>query len=94
LTQTATSRLWHPSTKRAPPRFTNAEYFSSAQKLAELVASWPRNRPIEVWNTFAGVAPFTDLKPVKKFTNRKVAAERIWVAIHVDLSPETSASEN
>src|ERR1700683_4989437 len=64
----------------------NAEYFGSSQELAKLVASWPRTRPVEVWNSFAGVAPFTDLKPVKKFTNRKVAAERIWTAIQVLLA--------
>ena len=61
----------------------NAEYFGSSQELAKLVASWPRTRPVEIWNSFAGVAPFTDLKPVKKFTNRKVAVERIWMAIQV-----------
>jgi hypothetical protein len=25
------------------------------------------------WNSFAGVAPFGDLKPVKDFTSRKLA---------------------
>ena len=64
----------------------NAEYFGSSQELAKLVASWPRTRPVEIWNSFAGVAPFTDLKPVKKFTNRKVAVERIWTAIQVLLA--------
>jgi len=64
----------------------NAEYFGSSQQLAKLVASWPRNRPVEIWNSFAGVAPFTTLKPVKKFTNRKVAVERIWTAIQVLLA--------
>jgi hypothetical protein len=64
----------------------NAEYFGSSQELAKLVASWPRTRPVEIWNSFAGVAPFTDLKPVKKFTNRKVAVERIWLAIQVLLA--------
>jgi hypothetical protein len=61
----------------------NAEYFGSSQELAKLVASWPRNRPVEIWNSFAGVAPFATLKLVKKFTNRKVALERIWAAIQV-----------
>ena len=27
------------------------------------------------------MAPFTDLKPVKKFTDRKVAVARIWAAV-------------
>jgi hypothetical protein len=37
----------------------DAEYFGSSQELAKLVASWPRNRPVEIWNSFAGIAPFT-----------------------------------
>ena len=61
----------------------NAEYFGSPQELAKLVASWPRTRPVEIWNSFAGVAPFTALKPVKKFTDRKVAVARIWEAVQV-----------
>jgi hypothetical protein len=61
----------------------NAEYFGSSQELAKLVASWPRTRPVEIWNSFAGVAQFTTLTAVKKFTNRKVAVERIWAAIQV-----------
>lgn len=36
---------------------------------------------VEIWNPFAGVAPFTDLKPVKKFTDRKSAVARTWAAI-------------
>ena len=61
----------------------NTEYFGSSQELAKLVASWPRTRPVEIWNSFAGVAPFTALKPVKKFTDRKVAVARIWEAVQV-----------
>jgi hypothetical protein len=61
----------------------NAEYFGSPQELAKLVASWPRTRPVEIWNSFAGVAPFTGLKPVKKFTDRKTAVARIWEAVQV-----------
>jgi hypothetical protein len=67
-------------------KIQNAEYFGSSQELAKLVASWPRNRPVEIWNSFAGIAPFTDLKPVKKFTNRKMAVERIWTAIQALLA--------
>jgi hypothetical protein len=32
-------------------------------------------------NSFAGVVPFDDLKPVKKFTSRKAAIGRIWQAV-------------
>ncbi len=61
----------------------DAEYFGSSQGLATVVASWHHTRSVEIWNSFAGVAPFTTLKPVKKFTNRKAAVERIWTEIQV-----------
>jgi hypothetical protein len=64
----------------------NAEYFGSSQELAKLAASWPGNRPVEIWNSFAGVAPFTSLQPVKRFTNRKVAVARIWKAVQALLA--------
>ncbi len=49
--------------------------------MAKLAAAWPTSRLAETWNSFAGVAPFDDLKPVKKFTDRKSAVTRIWQAI-------------
>jgi hypothetical protein len=67
-------------------KINHAEYFGSSQELAKLVASWPANRPVEVWNSFAGVAPFTKLKPVKRFTDRKVAVVRIWEAVQALLA--------
>jgi hypothetical protein len=54
------------------------ESFSSQQELASLVASWPADRLIEVWNGIPG------LTPVKKFTDRKSAVARIW-AIQRDI---------
>jgi hypothetical protein len=51
------------------------ETFSSQQELASLVAEWPADRLIEVWNGIPG------LTPVKKFTDRKSAVARIWKAI-------------
>ena len=57
-----------------------SQSFTSQKELAKLTADWPTSRLVETWNSFAGVAPFTDLKPVKKFTNRKVAVARIWNA--------------
>jgi hypothetical protein len=62
-------------------KINNAEYFGSAQELAKLAASWPARRPVEIWNSFAGVAPFTSLKPVKKFPNRKAAVADLWKAV-------------
>jgi hypothetical protein len=52
--------------------------FSTSQELAKLTTDWPLSRLVETWNSFAGVAPFDELKPVKKFTSRKVAVARIW----------------
>jgi hypothetical protein len=72
----------------------DAEYFGSSLDLAKLVASWPRSRPVEIFNSFAGVPPFADLKPVKKFTNRKVAVERIWTAIQVLLANVAKPATN
>jgi len=57
------------------------EQFSTEKELSRLAATWPSDRLIEVWNGFAGVVPFADLKPVKKFTDRKTAVARIWKAI-------------
>jgi hypothetical protein len=57
--------------------------FSTKKDLAKLSAAWPIARFAEVWNVFAGVVPFGDLKPVKKFTDRKTAIARIWKAIQV-----------
>jgi hypothetical protein len=55
--------------------------FATEKEFAKLSADWPLSRFVEVWNTFAGVVPFGDLKPVKKFTDRKTAVSRIWKAI-------------
>ncbi len=58
------------------------EQFASEKELAKLAAKWPADRLINVSNSFAGVAGFgADLKPVKKFTDRKTAVKRIWAAI-------------
>jgi Protein of unknown function (DUF3489) len=61
-------------------KINSAEYFGTARELNKLASSWPANRLVEVWNSFAGVAPFGNLKPVKKFPDRKAVA-RIWEAI-------------
>jgi len=62
-------------------KINSAEYFGTPRELNKLAGSWPANRLVEVWNSFAGVAPFGNLKPVKKFTDRKAAVARIWEAI-------------
>jgi len=57
------------------------ETFASQKELVKLAADWPMSRLVDIWNSFAGVAPFDDLKPVKKFTTREIAVNRIWAAI-------------
>ena len=58
------------------------EPFATLKDLAKLTAAtWPISRLVDIWNSFAGVAPFNDLKPVKKFNNRKAALVRIWQAV-------------
>ncbi|HEY7334150.1 MAG TPA: DUF3489 domain-containing protein [Bryobacteraceae bacterium] len=69
-----------------PASADNPQAFATEKELAKLGAEWPAGRLIEIWNSFAGVAPFDDLKPVKKFTNRQVAVRRIWQAV-ARLSP-------
>jgi hypothetical protein len=44
---------------------------------------------VDTWNSFAGVAPFDELKPVKKFASRKAAVARIWAAVE-RLSPDAA----
>ena len=51
------------------------EPFTSEKELAQLAADWPSSRLVDIWNRIPG------LTPVKRFTNRAVAAARIWRAV-------------
>ena len=64
-----------------PAGADESQAFSSAKELAKLTAEWPVSRLIDTWDSFAGVAPFDKLKPVKKFTSRGAAVARIWKVI-------------
>ena len=64
-----------------PAAQDNVVAFATEKELTKLSADWPITRFVEVWNAFAGAPPFGELKPVKKFTDRKTAAARIWTAI-------------
>jgi len=72
------------------------EQFASEKDLAKLAADWPTDRLVQIWNSFAGVAGIgSDLKPVKKFTDRKTAVARIWKAVQkldAPATPETAAA--
>ena len=70
------------------------EHFATEKELAAAASNWPSDRLVQVWNSFAGVAGFgADLKPVKKFTDRKSAVARIWKAIQkLDGAAEAEAT--
>jgi site-specific recombinase XerD len=72
-----------------PAGADESQSFSTEKELAKLTAEWPASRLLDAWNSFAGVAPFDELKPVKKFTDRKAAVARIWAAIQ-RLSPDVA----
>jgi Protein of unknown function (DUF3489) len=70
-----------------------SQSFSTQKELAKLTAEWPASRLVETWNSFAGVASFDELKPVKKFTDRNAAVARIWKAVQrlsPDLAPQST----
>jgi len=70
------------------------EHFATEKELAAVASNWPADRLVQVWNSFAGVAGFgAELKPVKKFTDRKRAVGRIWKAIQkLDGAAEAEAT--
>jgi hypothetical protein len=65
----------------SPASADESQSFRNQKELAMLTADWPASRLVDTWNSFAGVAPFDDLKPIKKFTNREIAVERIYKAV-------------
>jgi Protein of unknown function (DUF3489) len=54
---------------------TPSESFSSQQELAKLVAGWPAERVVAVWNSLPGV------ETVKRFKSSNSAAGRMWERI-------------
>jgi hypothetical protein len=75
----------------SPANADNLGMFASEKELAKLSADWQATRLVEVWNSFAGVTPFDDLKSVRKFTGRKAAVARIWTAVQrlsADAAPQ------
>src|SRR5882762_8254316 len=54
---------------------TPFDTFASQKELASLIAKWPAERLVAIWNSLAGVTP------VKKFKNAKAAAGKIWERI-------------
>jgi RHS repeat-associated protein len=55
--------------------------FSHQGELARLLEFLSGAELVQIWNRFAGVTPFGELKPVRKFTDRQAAITRIWKAV-------------
>jgi hypothetical protein len=72
-----------------PAGADQSQSFTNQKELGKLTAEWPASRLVEIWNSFAGITPFDDLKPVKKFTSRKAAVARNWQAV-ARLSPDAA----
>jgi uncharacterized protein DUF3489 len=51
--------------------------FSTRDELTQETAPWPTARFVPIWNSIPGVVA------VKKFTDRKTALQRIWIAIQI-----------
>jgi hypothetical protein len=64
-------------------RVAGALNFDSQAGLANLAADkgWNKEWLTELWNDFAGVVPFDELRVQKCFKNRDYAVARIWNAI-------------
>ena len=62
-----------------------AARFSSIDELAQVTQDWPLARLVAVWNGLPG------LTPVSKFTDRRTAIARIWMALQ-DPVESTNAS--
>jgi len=49
-----------------------ADHFSSLDELRQVAAHWPASRLVRLWNSLPSVTP------VKRFTDRTTALNRIW----------------
>jgi hypothetical protein len=73
----------YPSRARnSPPR--DGVGFTNERELWAVTKAWPSKRLVEIWNKLPSVTP------VRKFTDRKTAIRRIWLAIQ-KLSPADRA---
>src|SRR4051794_39141538 len=64
----------------------DAELVRSFEEWERRACSWPLKRLVAIWNDLPGVVP------VGKFTNRKIALERIWRFLQVS-EPATPRKE-
>ena len=64
-----------------------ADHFTSRDELAHLTTQWPASRLVRLWNGLPGVTP------VKRFTDRKTALDRIWKALANGSARSTARSK-
>ncbi len=88
-----TDNIMAHATAQEAEAVPSAERFRNQAGLAKLAANWPTARLVEIFNSLPGVSP------VKKFTDRKTAAGRIWKAIQslrqsLPAEPEASAEQH
>ncbi len=75
----------HPTTQDAEST-PGAERFATAAEFAEVAATWPASRLIEIWNSLPGVTAIT------KFKDRKSAIAKIWNVIQTLGDPAPQAA--
>jgi hypothetical protein len=78
----------HGTPEEAAAATTNPfDSFSSQKELAVLIATWPAERLVAIWNSLPGV------EPVEGFKSPKFAANRIWERIQGLGEPEKPKAE-
>ena len=64
-----------------------ADHFTSRDELAHLTTQWPASRLVRLWNGLPSVTP------VRRFTDRRTALDRIWKALANGSARSTSRSK-
>src|SRR6266849_3133502 len=74
-----------PATGALKPE--GADHFTSRDELDHLTTRWPAARLVRLWNGLPGVTP------VKRFTDRRTALDRIWKTLANGSARFTSRSK-
>jgi hypothetical protein len=74
-----------PTLSEEDARGEDTELLANVEEWERRAGAWPLKRLVAIWNDLPGVLP------VQKFTNRKIALQRIWRAVQ---SPEQASARN
>jgi hypothetical protein len=85
--ETETNNITLNASTKDAEAVSGAQRFSSEAALVKLAANWPAARLVEIWNSLPGATP------VRKFTDRKTAVNRIWRAIQNLVQPVAPEGE-